>query len=673
MNPLVKSYKLLLFFVGLISSVTVAQNKDSLESRAIEEVKIIKNTNVVLKQKNDRYIVDVMGTDFQVQTDSWEALRTIPILKVQENSGISVFNKKVRVEINGVLMQISAIELEDYLKSINPKDIKTIEIISVPNASYPSDVEAVINIVLYSRIDSYRFGLSSNTGFRKKFFTAPGLNGALNYKKFRGYVNYAYSFSQPVTSSDIAYDIGNGKVSLRSENARKYFSHTIISNLQWDLSEKSKVVLIQDLSLSDSDNTIDQHNTGEKLEMETTRKTLRFSQLFHHNFNEENKIKLGAQQILPVTDFQNVSLDQRVETETPIFNYFIDYTNSNKLGETLLGFKATSIESNNLNYNSNTLNLFNYNEKTLASYLNQSVQLGDNQNVSLGIRYESTFTEAATETGTLVERRFENLLYNIAYTNVNQKKQTGNTIYFKKAIQRPNYRYLNRYTVNNDVIGFIGDEDIKPTKFHSVGYEQFIKQLFFTTQFVYAQDFLSTFYTSNGNVILNTYKNFSNAFVGTIGGGYRKDVFKFWNLNLSSDLTYFKLKDEDYTTILQKSTPRLILDINNKLTINKSTWVNVNYAYVSNYNDGLIKHYSTDKLNLILTKRFKNFDAILYYYDVFKGMAEKELVNNSLLYVNSNTYKDNRVLGVSLRWNLVSKNFKNQKTEEIKDETIDRL
>lgn len=94
---------------------------------------------------------------------------------------------------------------------------------------------------------------------------------------------------------------------------------------------------------------------------------------------------------------------------------------------------------------------------------------------------------------------------------------------------------------------------------------------------------------------------------------------------------------------------------------------------MSNYNDGLIKHYSTNKLNLILTKRFKNIDAIIYFYDIFKGMTEREEINNSLFYINSSSYKDSRVIGISLRWNMLSKNFKSQKTEEIKDESIDRL
>lgn len=667
------NYRLSTLLIFFICSLFFSQKKDTLISKDIEEVKIIKSNSILIKQKKDRYHVDVIGTNFQDQTDAWEALKTIPILKVEENSGISLFNKKVRLEINGVLIQISASEIEDYIKNINPKDIKSVEIISNPNASYPSDIEAVINIILYSRIDNYRIGINYNNGFRRNFFSTPGISANLNYKKIRGYINYSYNFIQPVYISDIEYDIVNKKRNILAEDNRQSSTHSVMSNLNWDITEKTRFTLIQDITVFNNQSIIDERKTNEKIDMETDRKVFKFSQIFHHNFNDKNKLKLGAQQVIPTTNFHNFTFAQHVRTETPIYNYFIDYTNINSLGETLLGFKLSSITSKNSNNNDSILNVFNYNETTHSSYLNQSISLGKNRSISAGVRYESTIAEAHNESLKILHRTFDNLLFNISYNTLNQEKQQGRTFSLKKTIQRPNYNYLNRYAINNNIIGFVGDEDIRPSKYYSVGYEQFYKNFFYTTQLMYIKDYLSTFYTTKNNLLLNTYKNFSNTFAITLGGGYSKDIFKFWNLNFSTDFVYFKLEDEEYNRIINNSTPRISLNINNKFSISKSTIFNINYSFMSNYNDGLIKHYSTNKLNLILTKRFKNIDAIIYFYDIFKGMTEREEINNSLFYINSSSYKDSRVIGISLRWNMLSKNFKSQKTEEIKDESIDRL
>ena len=666
-------YALPILITVLFSHLGFSQETDSIQSKDIEEVQISKKSTIEIKRKNDKYFIDVMGTEFQDQSNSWEALKTIPILRVDDNSGIFVFNKKVRLEINGVLAQIPMSDIENYIKSINPKDIKSIEVTSVPNASYASDVEAVININLYSKIDSYRIGLTYNTGFRKKFFAVPGISANLNYKRFRGYINYSASFYQPIQFSELEYNLNDFNEKINAVNRRKLNSHNLISNFEWDLSQKSKIVLMQDLMFSDNQSTIENAIVNEESKMETKRKVLKLSQILYHNFNERNEIKFGVQEILPETKFQNITYDQKVNTEVPIFNYFVDYTNKNKLGETLVGVKLSTITSESFNQNTASTDIFKYKESTQSSYLNQSIAIGENKNISAGIRYESTHTEANTKTQSVFERNFENLLYNISYNSTNYKKQKGSTISFKKSIQKPNYNYLNIYAVNNDIVGFVGDEDIVPTKFYAVGFEHFNKKWFYSLQTGYVQDFLSTFYTSENNSILNTYKNFDKAIVGTIVGGYSNTLFKVWNINYSAEGTYFKLKDEQYNSILKNSTPRLSLNLNNRLQLNKSTSFSFNYSLVSNYNDGLIKHYSTNKLNLIFTKRFKNLDAILYYYDVFKGMDERELIDNSMFVINSSSYMDNRVLGLSLRWNLASKNFKTQKTEEIEDESIDRL
>ncbi|MHA6696482.1 outer membrane beta-barrel protein [Chryseobacterium sp. A321] len=675
--PLNLKFKLLLF-VTFSTVYLHAQQADSLQTAKIEEVKLTKSRVVQITQKEDRYSVEVSGTDFQDQSNSWEALKTISILRVEDNEGVYLFNKTILLEINGVLMQMSSADIEDYLKNIDPKDIKTIEIVNVPNASYDSQVQAVVNVILHSKIDNYKIGVSSIAGLREKAFTNSSISSNVNYKKLSAYVSYGFDFYQPVKTSDFEYKIFHPNApsfenELNSQSNRILRVHQLISNFSWDLSPKSKLVLMQDLNFSNSENNIFIENQPQALDLATDAQTLKFSQVFYHKFNKRNELKVGAQQALPQTDFKNSSIEQRVDTKVPIFNYFADYTNTNALGKTMLGMKVNHIKSESLNFNQGVFNPFQYTEQTIASFVNQNVQLSPSKTLSAGVRFESTLAEAFDSNSHLLNREYNHLLYNVALHSYHMESKKGSTISFKKAIQRPNYSYLNRFEVQNDVIGFVGDQDIRPTKYYMAGYEYFHNTFFFSAQAMYIEDFLSTFYSSANNNLVTTYQNFNTSYVGTLTGGYSMNILPYWNSKLTMEGVYFKLKDDEFKGIIKSTTPRFTLNYNNKLKLGKTTSFDANFTWVSNYNDGVINHLSTSKMNFILTKRFKNFDAILYCYDVFKGMGEREIVDNSLFYVNTNTYNDNRVLGLSLRWNVVSKKFKSQPVDEISDETLDRL
>lgn len=82
--------------------------------------------------------------------DGADALATTPLIKVDDNSGVSIAGKSgVAVMINERMLNLSGSELITYLKSLRSENIEKIEVITTPPAKYEAQGNSgLINIVL---------------------------------------------------------------------------------------------------------------------------------------------------------------------------------------------------------------------------------------------------------------------------------------------------------------------------------------------------------------------------------------------------------------------------------------------------------------------------------------------------------------------------------------------
>ena len=120
---------IILIYSLLINSYAFSQN-DTITKKSITLQEVIVTTNSILKvkQKFGKYEFSVVGTSFQKTQNTWEGLKQVPMLRVTDGSGLKVNNKTAIVEINGIQSQMNGSDLENYLKSLDPKSIKKIEI-----------------------------------------------------------------------------------------------------------------------------------------------------------------------------------------------------------------------------------------------------------------------------------------------------------------------------------------------------------------------------------------------------------------------------------------------------------------------------------------------------------------------------------------------------------------
>lgn len=666
---------------------TAFAQKDTLRIENIQEVVVKSDATLKLHQKNGKYEVSVAGTNFQNMPNTWEGLKQVPILRAMDGTGLKVNNKAAIILINGIQTQMTGTDLENYLKSLDPKTIKKIEIISNPDASYGTEVQAVVNIILSQKQGSYRLGINTTNGFHTKYYNNSNINYAINGKKIRFYANYTFDYLPKRNSSEISQKIGSlDLLQLNYTEKDKLRKHQALMNLNFDLSKKDQIDLtaVGSLTYDTTDGKSYNDIFSKEINLKNDIKNLQFAEVWKHNFNDTVSLKIGSYQVFSRTDVNNASNtnaimeNQHIQTKIPLYIAFADYINMNKYGLSSAGLRFNNINVSNNNYVSNQNSPFSYKEKVLAGYANHSILFSETKTLDLGIRSETTMINYAYSNDVANiyynnKNNYISLLYNAAY-NWTTKAERTNSLAFRKQIQRPNYSYLNPFqSISSDVTYFSGDSKINPAKIYSLSYETSKKSLSIYAQSGIMKDFISSFYQTDNNYITQTYKNFNTVyFIGT-GAEFNHSFFKKkWTTKTTFDLTYFNIQDNNYN--VSKSTPNINFGTINIINLGGNFILTPQYQLSLPYKDGLIKHHSTQKLDLTLSKKLnKNFTLVAFIYDILKtSYSWEETTITNYLY-GSKYYNDVRSFGITLKWNVTGKSYKSRTLETPDGEEINRL
>lgn len=683
-------YIFFLFFSFVLYSQNDTIKKDSI---ILKEIVLNSDSKIKIRQENGKNIVNVINTDFQETQNTWEGLKLIPTLRINDNESIKVKFKNAIVEVNGNQLQLSGFELENYLKTIDPKTIKRIEIISNPNASYGSDIESVINIITIQNSNNYRIGYNLTNGTRQKYFNNSNININYNFKKIKFYSSYSYNYNQKVNEANVTSQIENSQVLkfiYNEDTSQK--NHQFYVNLNYEINKNNNIDFTSISSFDDFyRDGFGQNSIFERVLVSTTgNEKIQFAEIYNHSFNDSTFLKMGSYQVFKnskSSNFASTNLtnleNQNQYSRIPLIVGFGELNKATLIGAFNIGvrFNYTSIEKDNflINNNIETNSPYYYNEKIFSSYINNSLNISENTSISLGIRSESSFIDYRFSDHnnippSLSEKlKYSNLLYNINYT-YSSNEDWHHSIAFRKQIQRPNYSYLNPFqNINSDIKYFSGDTEIVPSKIYSLSYEVLKKKWSFYIQASTINDFISTFTDQIDDKIVETYKNFDNVILTGFGLEYNPTIIKnIWSSRFIFDLTYFKIKDKNYLNIA-KSSPNTNIEFYNFFKIKKFQ-LNLNYRIIPTYKDGLIKHFQTQRLDFTISKKIsKNFTLFIYTYDILKTNINWEETTLPNYFYSSKNYNDQRTFGISLRWNITGKTYKKSVIEQIEDNSIDRL
>lgn len=680
--------------IAICGSIVSAQKTDSIaynKTKAIDEVVITSNRSPKVVKKEGKYEISVVGKDFQDTPSVWEGMKQIPMLNISDGGAIKVQGKVAILEVNGVQMQMTGTELESYLQSLDPKSIRKITIDTTPDSSYGSEVNAIVNITLGQREGTFQVGANTINGIRTKYYNSSGINYGVSGVKFNLYTSYNFSYVPTENEASIHQRIGDSPIlSVKYGDKNISRSHRFFVNGKIDLGEKSVLDFSGIYTESNGDRMgVSQNETFNRTtNFDTKGRVLQFSEVFKHDFDDDNTLKISSYQVFSKNYSDNIGVinnvqsdHQKIKSNIPIFIAFSDFSNKNKWGKTNAGLRIHNInvENDNISFigNHSYLSPFQYNEKVLASYINHSFSLSKNRSLRLGLRSETTMIDYTFKGDTqeyTQKKDYTNLLYDASY-NWSSSGWEHN-VSFRKQIMRPNYGSLNPFkTIGEDISTSSGDSEIVPAKIYGLSFQTMKNNWMFFVNAVYMRDFISSFFDLDGGRINETYKNFENTYIGSFGTEYTTSLLEGKLTSKASALVQFaKLDDVEYNSMLSKSTPTFIFTTNHTLKLGKNFKLNADYRLVPTYMDGLIKHGKYQRLDLTLSKKINsNFNLMFFVYDIFKTNRSINETTVPHYFYGNNYYGDVRSFGVTLKWNFTGKAYKQSFMENTNDNTIDRL
>ncbi|OCA69164.1 hypothetical protein BBI01_18350 [Chryseobacterium artocarpi] len=689
-----------------LSTTDVAVNGDLKQDFFIEEKKerqiegvTVTARKKLIERKADRLVFNVESSVASQGMDGADALATTPLVKVDDNSGVSIAGKSgVSVMINERILNLSSAELITYLKSLRSENIEKIEVITAPPSKYEAQGNSgLINIVL-KKNQNLGWNGSLTTSFQQQTYSGFSNSATINYQneklrsslKLRQNKYEKYSFEN--------YRI-TGVEGLKSHDDRRDFGDGLGANLSVDyqLGKKSNIGFIYDYGVGHSNMNVE--NTSDYFQDDNYTNTLStyaehrgkstqqtVSAYYDVKFGkQDNKLSITGNYFsnLPKTtiDFTTMenSGDKFIVRSPSVVDYKIysgqaDLSLPYEFVKIETGAKFTNFDNNssifyqnleNGNYVTDALksNEFKYNEKNYAAYFSVEKSFNEKWSAKAGLRYEySTVNGNSLTSGQQSENSYGKF-FPTAYVMYKSDESNTFSLNYSKRINRPGFRAINPYRWYININSYsTGNPFLQPSVNHNFEFSHVYKgKLSTTVYFQRTLDGFSQLVSLSGGNRTSTFFNYFNQ--NSIGAtiNYSDTFFKRWEANYSADLSHTDMsvfttdasakKGYGYDFDLQNN-----ISLNEKKTIQiiANYWFrlpsnsgNVHWDFLGNFTAGL-------KMNLM----DKNLQVNVIVSDIFKQARSRGEIFYTTGSHYFNNYYDARRLTVSATYTFGNKKVK---------------
>lgn len=671
---------------------------DKKQEKQIEGVTLTARKKMI-ERKADRLIFNVSNSVASQGMDGAEALATTPLLKVDDNSGISIIGKSgVAVMINERMLNLSGSELVTYLKSLRSENIEKIEVITTPPAKYEAQGNSgLINIVL-KKNQNLGWSGSLTTSLQQQTYTGTSNSTTINYQndklrsslKLRQFKYEKYSFEN--------YRI-EGADGVKSSDDRRDFGDGLGANLSLDyqLSKKSNIGLIYDYGFGNSNmdinNNSDYSQNGNYTNTLTTYAEHRsenrqqtLSAYYDLKFGkQDNKLSFTGNYFSNIPestiDFTTTeSSGKSFVVRTPstvdykIYSGQADLTLPYKFAKTEAGIKFTNFDNNSdiayLNLTNGSYvedpvksNVFEYNEKNYAAYLSFEKEFSEKWSAKAGLRYEySTINGNSLTSGQQTENSYGKF-FPTAYVTYKSNENNTFSLNYSKRINRPGFRAINPYRWYINVNSyFTGNPLLKPSINHNFELSYIYKgKLSASAYYQRSVDEFDQLANLQGENRISTFANFYNQNSMGVSLNYSDTFFKFWEANYSADLSYMNTEVFATDAASRKGTS-YNFNVQNNLSLNKNKTVQLifNYWFRLPSNSGNVymdfAGNFTSGLKLSLMER--SLQMNLFVSDIFKQSRSRGEIYYTTGTHYYNNYYDARRLTLSATYTFGNKKVK---------------
>lgn len=460
-----------------------------LADNELEEV-VVTAQRPKLQRLPDRLVFSVENTVVS-QGTSWDILKNTPGVIVNQDQ-LLIRGQNATVYLNDRKVQLSGQEVQDLLQGLSGTNIKSVEVIANPPASYDAEGGPILNIVTSKNIVPGYKG-SVNGTFTQAVFPKFSLGTSHYYKtdKLNLFANYTINPQKEInkTKKGINYiDNSNTIFSVwdtdynqtnRSQSQNASFildynfdarnSLNITSNLLFNLGQEQETVLNTDMSNAQAQldstfatrNDANLDNTNLAFDLTYVHKLKKEGAQIRANghytyFNGEMFQRLSTNYFDANSSFlRDFGFDTDSDQQIKIFTGQLDYSAPIGSASFETGAKLSSITSEstmdfyNFNGSSNTVDAsqsdrYIYDEDVYAAYLS-FVKNWEKWSMKLGVRGELTKAEGNSITlgQTNTQDFFEP--FPSVYVLYSPSDKHSFSFDYGRNIERPKYNDLNPF------------------------------------------------------------------------------------------------------------------------------------------------------------------------------------------------------------------------------------
>ncbi len=194
------------------------------DQKLLAEV-VVRGSRPVFEQKLGNIIVNVDSKMFKTSVNALEIMRRSPGLLVDVSGNVTFRGTSPKILIDGKDLRMSAEQEKNYLRSLAPEQIESIELMPNPPAKYESAFATVINIKLKR---DQNLGLKGSVygSFQQHRFSNGDVGGNITYKTPK----IAYSLNLGLSNSRSYQELTDKRIMGRESVKDVFESFSYIQN-----------------------------------------------------------------------------------------------------------------------------------------------------------------------------------------------------------------------------------------------------------------------------------------------------------------------------------------------------------------------------------------------------------------------------------------------------------
>jgi hypothetical protein len=641
---------------------------------------IVNGTRPAFQRQGDRLVVNVAGSPFfRTATNGFDVLKKIPGLEVNYDGTLLLSGRmSPAVFIDGKPVPMSAEELQQYLQTLTPEMIASVDVINNPSGKYDGEFKGIIDIKLKkdqalgwkgfftSNLQVNNYALSENSLLLtyktpSTAFTARG-----------GYTGgsriYRYEAWQHLANTNF--------MNTKNGVSTRFNTFNIQLGAEHNFSKDHKVELLlrttQNKRDLDASGRLHTTNTSHQLVslVGTGNGSSPVQQNYAINLNYSGK--LGKSQLQWLNTFLTIRTRQQEDIQSSdlidpqqllwwktdlandidIVSTQADLSSEWGNGKISTGIKfAHSITYNDSRYDTmdqqkqfvpdhSRTNLFRYREYIGAGYLGWESQTGK-FSYNMSLRVENTSTIADAISAKLVTRRSYWHLLPSAGISYAMDEENQFQLSLSRKLTRPVFSQLNPFRIYNSPLNyFIGNPYLSPAVTTALNLSYSRRGLNISFNIGRDSEPLGRYpkYDPVTNVLEYLGKNFDHRsfanleismpveftkwwrMTNTVGGYYEKETVPYFEYTFSNPFSYFTINGTQLFSLPKGIT--LNLHYFYKSGTGNSLYTGKSLSYID---FGIQRSWFKGKLSSKL-----NVQDIFNKYRIELTFREKQIINNTL-------------------------------------------